>query len=107
MAVTVYKDIPARVWHMQGQGKKSVLTLASTKAYRRIMDEIERAMRNGGAVEMESRTAEPNGKAPQSGDVQEWISATIDYEAAPAPPAAPRQPKERRQLRLLDIARAA
>jgi hypothetical protein len=109
MTKTIYKNVPARIWLMKKEtGKKAALTLVSTKAYRRIMDEVEHAMRNGGAVEIDVRVADRSGDPrPESGDIQEWISATIDHEAEPVPMVPPSPPRERRQLRLLDIARAA
>lgn len=108
MKATVYKDIPARMWLMKKEvGKKEALTLVSTKAYRRIMDEVERAMRNGGAVTMENRSPDPTGRPPQSGDIQEWISVTIDHEVVVPPTPRERKDRQRRQLRLQDIARAA
>lgn len=82
MKVTVYKDVPSRVW-----SDCKPRHLATTKAYKRIMDEIGRAMKDGAAVEFESTIHDPNDGcgSRKAGDVYETINVRIEREAeAPA-----------------------
>lgn len=71
MTVTVYRNIPARrLWNRR---------IVETPIYRRIMRDIERALKAGGCVHMESS---PLKTVSKNGEIVERITVTID--TAPA-----------------------
>lgn len=70
MRATRYSNVPARVW----RGRKGTFT---TAMYRKIMAEIDRCIRSGGAVDCHQTSHYDPGMKP--GHIVERISFTLDW----------------------------